>query len=300
MKAFPLVLASMLALLSSLRAGPEEVRVASYNVENYLGPAPEEQPGARRSRPKSDAAIESIVRIVKETDPDILGVCEMGHADQFASFKERLAGAGLRYADSEYVDGPDPDRHLALLSRFPIVARHSLPDVSYELNGVPQKVKRGFLDVTVRLNSAYELRLVGVHLKSKLESGLGEALVRRHEAQLLRQHAEKILADAPETNLMLYGDFNDLKNEPAVQEIMGPRGSPMRLSDLWLKDVHGDRWTQYWKAADLYSRFDYFFVNAALAHEIVLPHSGIYRSEFWNEASDHRLIYTSIVPVNRR
>ena len=74
----------------------------------------------------------------------------------------------------------------------------------------------------------------------------------------------------------------------------------MRLSDLWLRDEHGDRWTQYWKAADLYSRFDYFFVNAALSREVILPHSGIYRSPYWNQASDHRPIYVSIVPANRR
>jgi endonuclease/exonuclease/phosphatase family metal-dependent hydrolase len=173
-------------------------------------------------------------------------------------------------------------------------------DVPYELNGTPQKVKRGFLDVTVRVNDSYELRLVGVHLKSKRPVPGGEELQRRREAQLLRQHAEEILTADPATNLLLYGDFNELKSEPAIQAIAGPRGSPQHLTDLSLQDSQGDRWTHYWKAADVYSRFDYFFVSPALSREIALPHSGIYRSDFWNKASDHRPIYTAIMPVNRK
>ena len=35
---------------------------------------------------------------------------------------------------------------------FPIVARNSRGDVPYELDGKPEKVKRGFLDVTVQVN----------------------------------------------------------------------------------------------------------------------------------------------------
>ncbi|HEV7405887.1 MAG TPA: endonuclease/exonuclease/phosphatase family protein, partial [Chthoniobacteraceae bacterium] len=211
-----------------------------------------------------------------------------------------LAQAGLGFTDFEYVPGPDVDRHLALLSRFPIVARNSVADVPYEMNGTPQKVKRGFLDVTVRVNDAYELRLVGAHLKSKRPVPAGEELQRRREAQLLRAHAEQILTADPTVNLLLYGDFNEVKSEPAIQAIAGPRGSPQHLTELLLQDSLGDRWTHYWKASDIYSRFDYFFAGPALAREIVLPHSGIYRGELWNKASDHRPIYAAIMPVNRR
>jgi endonuclease/exonuclease/phosphatase family metal-dependent hydrolase len=289
-----------LAFRPAAQAEPREIVVASYNLENYLGPTPAEESLAHLAKPKAASAINAVIAIVKELNPDILGVCEMGRVEEFEQFKQRLAEAGLGFTDFEYVPGPDEDRHLALLSRFPIVARHSVGDVPYELNGTPQKVKRGFLDVTVRVNDSYELRLVGVHLKSKRPAPGGEELQRRREAQLLRQHAEEILTADPATNLLLYGDFNELKSEPAIQAIAGPRGSPQHLTDLSLQDSQGDRWTHYWKAADLYSRFDYFFVSPALTREIVLPRSGIYRSDFWNKASDHRPIYTAIMPVNRK
>ncbi len=81
------------------------------------------------------------------------------------------------------------------------------------MDGKPEKVRRGFLDVTIQVNAGYQLRLVGAHLKSKLPIREGEALVRRMEAELLRKHLDGILGAAPETNLICYGDFNDTRNE---------------------------------------------------------------------------------------
>ncbi len=204
-----------LSSLTATGAEPREVVVASYNIENYLGATPPEESTPTSSKPKTESAKAALVAIVKEINPDILGVCEMGRAEEFEDFKKRLAQAGLGFTDFEYVPGPDPDRHLALLSRLPITARHSVTDVPYELSGTTQKVKRGFLDVTVRVNDAYDLRLVGVHLKSKRPVPLGEEVERRREAQLLRQHAEQILTADPAVNLLLYGDFNEVKSEPA-------------------------------------------------------------------------------------
>jgi endonuclease/exonuclease/phosphatase family metal-dependent hydrolase len=284
---------------ASTAAPPLEIVIASYNLENYRGEPTAEDDPAQPPKPKPEASIAAVVEIIREMKPDVLGICEMGRAPQFADFRQRLQRSGLDYPEAEYVEGPDRDRHLALLSRFPIISRQSRTDIVFDLHGVPQKVRRGFLDVTLQVTPSYELRLVGAHLKSKFPSRDGEGLLRRHEAQLLRRHVEEILSPAPQTNLLLYGDFNELKNEPAVQAIMGVRGTSLYLADLPLRDAAGDRWTHYMKAADLYSRIDYFFASPGVLREVVLGHSGIHRSERWNEASDHRPIYTAILPVNR-
>lgn len=54
---------------------------------------------------------------------------EIGTPAQFEDLRRRLHKAGLDYEDAEYLSGADPSRHLALLSRFPIVERHSLGDI---------------------------------------------------------------------------------------------------------------------------------------------------------------------------
>ncbi|MDB6152134.1 MAG: Endonuclease/Exonuclease/phosphatase family protein [Chthoniobacteraceae bacterium] len=285
------------ALLMS--AEPRGLVICQYNLENYVG---EDQAalGERRARPKSEKEIAALIRIIKEINPDILGVCEMGSREKFVDFAARLKGAGLGYIDSEYVDGPDRDRHLALFSRFPIVGRQSLADVPFSIGGIPEKVRRGFLDVTIQVNGTYQLRMIGAHLKSKLLAAEDEAIIRRHEAHELRKHLDEVLRASPDVNLVCYGDFNDLKNTPGFREITGERGSPGYMADLWASDAEGDRWTHFWRSADLYSRIDFILVNNGALREVVREKSTVYRSPYWNEASDHRPVYATFMPVERR
>src|SRR5258707_12370475 len=92
----------------------------TYNVRNYLG-----QSSAPRTKPKPEKEIEVLIQVIRDINPDILGICEMGPPDMFEDFKARMQKAGLGYTDSEYLQGDDPDRHLAIVSRFPIASRDS-------------------------------------------------------------------------------------------------------------------------------------------------------------------------------
>jgi len=290
----------LLALLSLVvvtgTAFGKDFVFAGYNVENY---APLAIPGETKSgQPgKTEEAASAVAQIVKEISPDILGVCEMGSAPQFEAFRKRLETAGLGYCDFEWVESADPARHLALMSRFPIVARQSVADLPYESHGMRQKVRRGFLDVTVEIHAGFRLRIVGAHLKSKRPSPEGAPdLERRQEAHLLRQHIDEILVAEPTMPLLLFGDFNDTKEQPTIQEITGCRGAMEALTELRLADSVGDRWTYYWKADDVYSRIDFLFVNRSLAPRVVHERSGVYRSPLWNQASDHRPVFATIHP----
>ena len=297
------VLPSLLLLVASctaLFAEPREIIVCQYNVRNYINAKVAGEGQRLPAKGKPPEEIDALIRVIQEINPDILGVCEMGTPDRFDDFKKRLADAGLGYVDSEYVQAADADRHLALLSRFPIAARQSATDVPFEIEGQVEKVRRGFLDVTVQVTPDYRLRLVGAHLKSKLAVAEGEALVRRHEAQELRKHLDAILSESPDVNLVCYGDFNDTKDQPVFQEISGVRGTPGHMADLWAKDSLGEKWTYYWKPGDQYSRIDYIFVSPGLMHEVVKAKSTVYRGPEWDVASDHRAVYATIVPVEKK
>ena len=112
--------------------------------------------------------------------------------------------------------------------------------------------------------------------------------MRRNEAHLLRNHLDEILAADPATPLLVFGDFNDTKDQAALREVTGPRGAPGALTPLALEDALGDRWTHYWKINDVYARIDYLFVNKALSSAVDHPKCYLYRSPAWMEASDHR------------
>jgi len=293
MKKITAIFCVFLALLAAVCTASDEIVVAGYNLENYFRTERHNE-GKSPVSPKPEKQIQALVQIIKEINPDILGVCEMGSREDFEDFKKRLKDADLAFTDFEYVEGADPDRHLALLSRFPIISRQSAPDVPFTAAGKPEKVRRGFLDVTVEVSPVFQLRLVGAHLKSKLASPDDQDLLRRNEAHLLRTHLEKILTASPVPHLLVYGDLNDTKNEPSIQEIMGPHKAPNHLYDLWLEDNVGDRWTHYWKFADEYERIDYIFVNASLLYRVDRAGSRIFRSAIWNEASDHRPVIATI------
>lgn len=285
--------AAVLALfipLFSLRA--EDFVVASYNIENYLA-----EDGGNQ---KSDNAIEAVVEIVQGIKPDVLGIVEMGDPAMLADFQSRLKTAGLDYPYSEWVKGTDENRHLALLSRFPIAERQSRDITSFELDGKLQHIGRGILDVTIQVNPGYRLRLVGAHLKSQRSvPDYDERLMRAKEAWFIRRHLSDILSAAPDANLLLFGDLNDTKNEYPIRELIGSAGSAEYMRDLTLKDSHGEKWTHYWKAADLYSRIDYFLVSPGLAREIIAEKSGIGDPANWNQASDHRPIFTTISATDK-
>ena len=288
-----------IVLLSSIAAfGQEKITFAHYNVENYL--EQDKREGADMVfAPKPESEKNTVVRIISEIHPDILGVAEMGPEDQFRDFQSRLEKIGLHFPFTEYVNGPDPDRHLALLSRFEIVEKHSEKVVEYDLNGQRSQVRRGFLDVTLQVNQAYRLRVIGAHLKSKLPIISGEALLRRNEARLLRKHIDEVLDSDRDANLLVYGDMNDTKDQPAMQEIVGSRQRADHLIELPLTDVQGDYWTYYHRQSDTYDRIDYIIVNAVLLPQIDQRLSYIYRSKDWYSASDHRPI-VAVIKVNAR
>jgi endonuclease/exonuclease/phosphatase family metal-dependent hydrolase len=275
----------------------EEICVVSYNVANYwLGSS-----GPSVNQPvKPEAEIAAVIKVLNRIKPDIIGLIEIGDESMLENFQMRLKAAGLEYAHREWIQGADDTRHVCLLSRFPIVERNSRPDVRFELDGKALRMNRGILDVTVAINSDYRLRLVGVHLKSRRDvPEYDQARMRAKEASLLRRHLEEILSASPETNLMLFGDLNDTKNEYPVRQIIGSKGAPDHMMDLWLRDSRGERWTYYWKTADEYSRIDYILVSPGLLKEVVLEKCGIDDSPFWNEASDHRAIYAVVFAVDR-
>jgi endonuclease/exonuclease/phosphatase family metal-dependent hydrolase len=281
-------------------AEPQPVVVAAYNVLNYLKMDRFVDGVTTPGVPKPESEIAAVLEVIKSASPDVLGLIEMGDESMLADLQARLKDAGLDYPHAEWVKGADESRHLSLLSKFPIISRDSRDDVPFELDGKLYRINRGILDVTVQVRPDYKLRLVGAHLKSRREvPEFDQAQFRAKEAWHLRQHINQILEKSPETNLLLFGDLNDTKNEYPIRQLIGTKGTPNYMMDLWLTDSRKERWTHFWKAADIYSRIDYIMVSPAMFKDVDLSKSGINDLPLWNEASDHRLIYAVINPVDR-
>ena len=275
----------------------DQLRFLSYNVKNYLTMS-RFVDGERRDRRKPPREVETLVRIILEARPDVLGICEIGSREDLAELQGKLAEAGLPLKHSEYAAGADDTRRLALLSRHPILATNSQgADGSLTYNSVdadnrPKEfaMQRGILDATIGIGSQ-RIRFLGVHLKSKREIPEGhQDLMRRHEAYLLRKHADRIIEQDPEALLCVYGDLNDPRRESPVLSIQGPTQSTRYLEPLHHTDSRGQVWTHYWEYQQVYSRFDYVLASRSLRPLFNQKESYIIDDPGWSKASDHRAL----------
>ncbi len=281
-------------------SAPAPVTFVSYNLKNYLNMNRRVDGEYRENAPKPESEIKALVRIIVDTRPDILGVCEIGTEADVADLQKRLKASGLDLPHIEHVKAFDDARRLALFSRFPIVSTDSQTNLTYPIGDKRIAFKRGILDATVQIDPDYRLRCLGIHFKSKRSvEEADQALMRRNEASLLRKHAEAILAKNPKANLLFYGDFNETKNEQPIRVVRGKFGAPNFFNDIWLSDKDGSRWTYYWSYADQYSRFDFIFTSPGFYPEVLQENSYIHTTKDWFDASDHRPLVLKITPQEK-
>ncbi len=293
-----IALLSVGAIAASAQSTPtEKVVFAAWNIRNYLLDPPQRD-GGRATPAKTEQAAEAVVDVIVQIAPDILGLCEMGSRRDLADFQQRLKKRGLIFPYATWVAGEDKERHLALLSRFPIAETQHVTNALVREHAPKQHVQRGFLDCTIAVRPDFSLRVLGTHLKSRrVVVEFDQAEFRRKESLLLRHHVEAILEKNPETPLLVFGDFNDVKNSPAVAGLLGRAGTKTSLSLVPLQDRRGESWTYHWAATDEYSRVDYVMVGNALRPLIDRRASRIPSSVNWSKASDHRpLVVTLRLP----
>lgn len=266
-----------------------EITIMGYNVANYLVMNRRVDGKSEKNAPKPESEINALVGIIAQVKPDILGLSEMGGREQLADLQSRLKAAGLDLPHSEWVQGADEERHVALLSRFPVVERNSIGNLPISVNGQATGMQRGILDATLEVSPKFNLRVLGVHLKSRrIVPEFDQAALRALEAAELRKYVEIILKKDASARFLIFGDFNDTKNEAPIKEVWGKKNSPFALHLIDFRDERGETWTHYWKVADEYSRIDYMFVSSALRPLVNAETSHIVNAPNLMDASDHR------------
>lgn len=277
-------------------AGADEIVFMGYNLKNYLKMKRRVDGDSVENAPKPEREVEGIVTMILKGKPDAVGLVEIGTMDEVQDLQRRLKAKGLDLPHSEIIRAYDDVRRIALISKFPIVATDHQSELGYLLGEQRFQFRRGIFDATIQVNPDYQLRVLGVHLKSKRPvEEADQSLMRRNEAHLLRKHTEAIMKAAPETNLIVFGDFNDTRNEIPIKAIQGKYGTAGYLKDIQAKDDLGYKWTYCWSYADQYSRFDFLFVNKPLVKEVDRDRSFIVADPVWFTASDHRPVVTTIV-----
>jgi endonuclease/exonuclease/phosphatase family metal-dependent hydrolase len=295
--ALTLVALSLFLGLSSAKepSSGDSLVFCAYNVRNWLVMDRFENNTVTRNSSKPEAEKAAAIACLKDIAPDILGLSEIGSAADLAEVQDLLKKAGVDLPHSELTGGGDPTRRLGLLSKFPIASRQSVSDLIYQIEGQTFPFQRGILDVSIQPAQDLTFRFIGVHLKSMREvPEADQALMRRNEASLLRKHLDNILTDAPDTPILLYGDFNEHRHESPIKAIQGSRTGTQFMEDIRVVDKRGETWTHYWEAADSYSRLDYLFMSRAMKLHVDTSNSFVYDVPYFDQASDHRPLVTKL------
>lgn len=285
--------------LSGARGG--QVRVGTFNVENYLLTRTDSRV------PKSEASKAKVAESLATLAADVVGLQEVGGSAALADLRARLARAGLDYAHSRVVHGFDTNIQVALLSRFPVVGFRAHTNDAFLVAGQRFRVSRGFLEAEIELAAGERMRVFVAHLKSRRTiARADEAAIRLEEARVLRRWVETRLKDAPRERLVVLGDLNDTPDREPIRLLVG-RGRT-RLTDTRPSEWNGDRgvrgaargaprtvaWTHHYAAEDTYSRVDYVLLSARAADERIAEASGIPRVADWGVASDHRPLVVTL------
>jgi endonuclease/exonuclease/phosphatase family metal-dependent hydrolase len=302
---FPAVWFALLILVSSCHksappppatgAGqPLTLRLATYNVKNYNSIDRRIDGEFKPDWPKPEAEKTALRAVIRAAHPDILALEEMGLEPELEELRRDLASEGLTYPYSALVHGPDPDRHVAILSRVPLAAIHPHESIAYKSGGESKLVSRGLLEVDLVANGR-PLALYVVHLKSRLTETADDpqsATQREAEARVLRDLVRQEQPLAQGALVAVVGDFNDSRDSPPVKRFTELDAKPL-LAIAPTADSRGETWTLGYARADEYDRSDYILLSPALAPLQKSP-GGIEDVPESEAASDHRLVWVDL------
>ena len=272
------------------------IRVATYNVENYL-----DQPTESRPHVKSDTAKAKIRETIRAMNPDVLALEEMGTTNALLELRAALQADGLNFPFWEHITDADTNIHVAVLSKLPIVARHPHTNESFLLDGRRFRVSRGFAELQIQADKHFTFTLIAAHLKSRRPSPeADEAEQRWQEAKILRGIVDEHFRADPNANIVVLGDFNDVKDSASTREVIGL--GRFKLTDTRPAERNGDTapnpnprfeprsvtWTHYYGLEDTYSRIDYILLSPSLARDWLSSETYIPTIPNWGTGSDHR------------
>lgn len=281
-------------LLATGLSAADHFSVATYNVENYLaGPVP-----GRATKPaEAKAKVRATLLALRA---DVVALQEMGGTNALLELRDSLQTAGLDYPHWEHISGRDTNIHVAVLSRFPILARRPHTNDSFLLHDRRFRVSRGFIELDLQVTPQFQFTLLAAHLKSKRPvPEADQAELRQQEALLLREKVEARLKADPAAPLLVLGDFNDTRDARPVRTIIGrgrnalvdlrPEEATRTVPAAPLQRTAANvTWTYFYHREDTYSRFDYALASRALASRVMPEQTCVLALPWWREASDHR------------
>jgi endonuclease/exonuclease/phosphatase family metal-dependent hydrolase len=275
----------------------EELRIATYNLNNYLVTDRYVDGRWRQSYPKPEREKTIIRQIIKEVSPDVLVLQEMGSIAFLDELRADMAREGILYDYWAHMEGADQNRYLAVLSKRAPKAVLKHKDLNFKYFEGREVVKRGMLEMTFELTCGTKFQLFALHLKSRYtdkKEDLQSNLRRVREAEACRNRIIERTHDLGADKYLIVGDFNDHPSSPSMRRFY--RRGKLEIGALVpAADSRGELWTYFYEKESRYESVDGFVAPSAFMPMIKSRCAWIVDSLEVLTGSDHRMVYLDLV-----
>jgi endonuclease/exonuclease/phosphatase family metal-dependent hydrolase len=290
-----LIAALLIAVPLAVECAGGSLTVATWNVENYLPAARRVDGVFRPDYPKPESEKSALRDVIRAAAADVVAFQEMGDESQLAELQRDLARDGMDYPHFAWLAAADSERHVAVLSKVPLVRIERHGEVPVRFLGDGDSVKRGVLEVVV-LAGEEEITLFVIHLKSRFterRDDPGSAIQRAAEAVAIRDLVLERFPDPTSARFMIAGDFNDTRDARPLRAMM-KRGDTVIARVLPAADDRGDAWTHRYRRKESYSRVDFILVSPGLETWANALAIRVVDTPRVRNASDHRPVVLTL------
>lgn len=260
----------------------DEIKVASFNVENLFDSADDPYRNDESSPAKSREELEKLAAMIRTVNADVLALQEVENRGYLERFREVLL-ADMGYEQVVHYEGNDKRGiDVCILTRVPVG-----PVVSYrhlrfrDANGNKRKFQRDLLRVTLEPEDGEPFEAWVVHLKSNHGGAKIAEPIRLAEAVKIRELIDRELDHNPHAQFLICGDFNDTIESPTMTTIVG--NSPGRTLVCLCNELTKDERVTYNKEP-YREMIDFIVCSPKLAERF---ESGSYQITDATGTSDH-------------
>lgn len=271
------------------------IRIATYNLNNYLIMDRHVGGKWRPSYPKPESEKAILREVIHQAAPDILAVQEIGGLPFLEELRSDLSDEGLYYPYITLMQAADSVRYVAVLSKFAPTHLVKHQDLNFKYQASRETVRRGLLEVSFTRADSSIFKLFVVHLKSRwsdVKADPESQQRRTREAEACRDRIIERTYAIGMTDFLIAGDFNDHPASAPLRRFY--RKGALDIGGLvHAVDTRGEQWTHFYRKQVEYSLVDGFIVSGSLAdsiegsgHVVDLPNV--------LAGSDHRMVYVDL------
>lgn len=266
------------------QANADQLVVATFNVLNLFDEVDSPYHADETTPAKPREQMEKAAAAIRQINADVIAFQEVESRGYLKRFRDVfLRDMGYRHV--VHYEGNDlRGIDVCLLSRLPVGPVESHRHVKFSgPDGRERRMSRDLLSVKLLPPGKSPIEVWVLHLKSNSGGREFAEPVRLAEAQYLRQQLDQRLAENPDAQILLMGDFNDTWDSPTLKTIVGTGANALQLplAEAAIKSLIT------YNNEPHRSMIDYILCSPAMARQFV---SGSYRTlpgDVESSGSDH-------------